>query len=386
MNEVLRPRPVAAGKGRGDAGRLSRILDHLYEAVVSDAAWRGLLATVADALPGTAVALHGVPVEGGGPGLFCGRRGPEFAESYARRYHALDPWRARRLNFAPGSVYFAEDVLPHAELIKTEFYQRWLKPQKLESWVGASLVGLGFNPLFFDIYLPLRAANRDRARVHRVMLILRPHLLRALRLHGAFQARRVPATTGDSQGGEGNPLAHVPLPAAVFDSRRRVVYSNTLIVPLLGQPSNGGAAGIEDLPSANLLAAGLDQALFHGSVFGPFVLHKDGNRFVGTIVPYAFTSSAPEAGEPPHAAMFLFEKGSLGLAQKHELIGRVFGLTQSESALALGLASGKTLSDYAVERRISLNTAKSQLASVFAKTNTARQAELVLLTHKYFDW
>jgi DNA-binding CsgD family transcriptional regulator len=61
------------------------------------------------------------------------------------------------------------------------------------------------------------------------------------------------------------------------------------------------------------------------------------------------------------------------------VIETLFGLTKAEAALAAALASGETLRDYADASRRSLNTVKTHLKSVFAKTGTTRQAELVRL-------
>jgi DNA-binding CsgD family transcriptional regulator len=58
---------------------------------------------------------------------------------------------------------------------------------------------------------------------------------------------------------------------------------------------------------------------------------------------------------------------------------RLFGLTPSEAALAVHLARGATLTEIAEERGVTLATVRSQLASVFDKTQTSRQAHLVAL-------
>jgi DNA-binding CsgD family transcriptional regulator len=57
----------------------------------------------------------------------------------------------------------------------------------------------------------------------------------------------------------------------------------------------------------------------------------------------------------------------------------MFGLTKAELKLASAIASGFTPTDLAREWRISRATVRSQLASIFAKTHTHRQAELVAL-------
>ena len=54
-----------------------------------------------------------------------------------------------------------------------------------------------------------------------------------------------------------------------------------------------------------------------------------------------------------------------------------FCLTPAEAQIALGIADGKTLAAVAEVRGVSVSTARAQLKSVFVKTGTHRQAELV---------
>jgi DNA-binding CsgD family transcriptional regulator len=56
-----------------------------------------------------------------------------------------------------------------------------------------------------------------------------------------------------------------------------------------------------------------------------------------------------------------------------------FRLTPAEAQIALGIAGGETLAAVAKGRGLSVSTARTQLKSVFAKTGTHRQAELVIL-------
>ena len=59
-----------------------------------------------------------------------------------------------------------------------------------------------------------------------------------------------------------------------------------------------------------------------------------------------------------------------------------FGFTAVETLLMLTLMNGSSLSDYCELRSITINTAKTQLKSVFLKTGTHRQGELVALAHR----
>jgi len=61
------------------------------------------------------------------------------------------------------------------------------------------------------------------------------------------------------------------------------------------------------------------------------------------------------------------------------LLALAFGLTPAEARLGSALATGTSLSEAADELGISRETARNQLKSVFAKTDTHRQSELVAL-------
>lgn len=66
-------------------------------------------------------------------------------------------------------------------------------------------------------------------------------------------------------------------------------------------------------------------------------------------------------------------------AANPDTLQRMFGLTGAETHLALRLAQGDAPLDIARSWRLSRTTIRSQLASLFAKTETKRQAELVAL-------
>ena len=63
-------------------------------------------------------------------------------------------------------------------------------------------------------------------------------------------------------------------------------------------------------------------------------------------------------------------------------LARQFHLTASETRLAICLASGQSLREAARHLGVSYETVRTQLKAIFAKTNTRRQVELVLLLNK----
>jgi DNA-binding CsgD family transcriptional regulator len=62
-----------------------------------------------------------------------------------------------------------------------------------------------------------------------------------------------------------------------------------------------------------------------------------------------------------------------------DLLRSHFGLTPAEARLALHLVAGETLRSAEAKLDISYETARTHLKSIFSKTGTCRQAELVVV-------
>lgn len=68
-----------------------------------------------------------------------------------------------------------------------------------------------------------------------------------------------------------------------------------------------------------------------------------------------------------------------GKAASLPLLSALFDLTPAEARLAEQLLAGEAIDGIAVSRGVSITTIRSQLRSIFAKTGTSRQAQLVAL-------
>jgi DNA-binding CsgD family transcriptional regulator len=93
------------------------------------------------------------------------------------------------------------------------------------------------------------------------------------------------------------------------------------------------------------------------------------------LVPLHLDDSASTQGA---ALTFVFDPEATAIVTP-DLVRRLFQLTEAEAELAVALCSGKTLDAAAVERGTSIHTTRSQLKSIFNKTGTKRQADLVSL-------
>ena len=104
------------------------------------------------------------------------------------------------------------------------------------------------------------------------------------------------------------------------------------------------------------------------------VVPQDGRRPLAL-----YSTRLSEADEPgPHTVVTLIDLEQLPSPQPATL-QKIFGLTPAEAKLAIQIAQGEVLADIATAAHISIATARKQLACVFEKTRTHRQAELVAL-------
>lgn len=93
----------------------------------------------------------------------------------------------------------------------------------------------------------------------------------------------------------------------------------------------------------------------------PIILNEDGALATDRSIIVALLDRQPRTGPNP------------------QTLQRMFGLTAAETHLALRLAKGDAPLEIAERSRLSRTTIRTQLASLFAKTETRRQAELVSL-------
>lgn len=190
------------------------------------------------------------------------------------------------------------------------------------------------------------------------------------------------STTSEPGQGLGSalPLLHSLNCAAVLVDDRAVVLAmnasmRNLLGPDLGVRQNRIEAS--DRTSNGLLrelisAAASGGALSH-QMLPPVILRRSSQRpLVVQALPLGFAT---------HRIVAMLIMNDLEYAP-HLPEGRlalIFGLTKAEAKLAARLAMGESLEEAAVALGISIGTARNQVKSIFAKTDTSRQTQLVAL-------
>jgi DNA-binding CsgD family transcriptional regulator len=156
----------------------------------------------------------------------------------------------------------------------------------------------------------------------------------------------------------------------ILEGRRRVVEANASARQILGGDGDG-AQPLDQLTRAfkRLMDRAPNRPSL-GSLSWVVISSKDDAPLVLSQI----TEDMPDG-----ISLVMLVDLDVHLEPNPFMLQRMFGLTMAETRLALQMARGDIPADVARNRRLSRTTIRSQLASVFAKTQTRRQAELVTL-------
>ena len=146
------------------------------------------------------------------------------------------------------------------------------------------------------------------------------------------------------------------------------------------QIRNGKLISTDRLATAALHRAVYELLWLQHASSPPIVLPRRRGRPI-VAYPMALPSLARDFLGPARAAVVLVDLAS-HVAATDAILRSVFGLTPAEAKLAKRIQSGESLESAADAMGISYDTARNQLKSVFAKTETKRQGEFIALANR----
>ncbi len=169
--------------------------------------------------------------------------------------------------------------------------------------------------------------------------------------------------------------------AILLDRRGSAVRANAAAERLIGEDLGISAGRIfcQDAEANEQLAGAIKTLLWSQttSTVPPVVLPK---RSGGKLVIYPMR--LPGLTSSPLSAfhgILVISDTDAPYAAATATFSEVFDLTAAEARLAVAIATGKDLNSFSVERRLSKETVRNQLKSIFLKTGTNRQAQLAVM-------
>ncbi len=358
------------------------LLDVLYDGVGRNGHWElflhALTRCYADAK--SMMALHDSTRKDG-----LARTGSQWDATDLRRYNGhyvkSNPWIPRLDQRPVGLVAVAETMAPRAELVRTEFYQDFLRPAGIETGIGVTLQRDGSRHMVVSLLFPLATAERDADAVGRLQRLV-PHLLRVAQLERQIAELQVRAESAEAA------LDRLAVGMIIVDATLRVLMLNREADRIV-RAGDGLAIRCSVLQAtvpgeSRLLHGLLDGALrapidITAAPGGVMRVTRDHIRrpyeilvspLAGTTLPLGLTGRL--------AAVFVRDPERRATAPA-EWLQRLHGLTGAEARVVQSLLAGDSLHTVAERAQVSRETVRSQLKSVFQKTGTASQTELMRL-------
>ncbi len=353
------------------------LIASIYEAALDSNLWPSVLATAAKTFHASHALIMTPDLAPQAGGVFLTHNvAQEHIEAYDRRYRGMDPWTQghhRKYGRQEGG-FIGEMLVPFRSLTKTEFYADFARPQGIRH-LCASVIYQG--PLAGDsVSLAMFRGGRQSGFEEGERLLgeqLTSHLQRAFviseRLRASERDHRIDAAM----------LDHAS--SAIF-----LVNSSSKILRMTRTAEDMLRDGRHLRARAGVLTAAVDSVRLSEAIRA-VACH-------GTVEPFSkeLVCHPWEAGERAHV---LIVKAGAPLSDlAYVVIGAVaarrssdattllktlYGVSLAEAHLCRELVRGKSLNECAAALSIRRSTAVSQLKSVFAKTMTSRQSELMRL-------
>jgi len=360
---------------------LSTLLAALYEAAGDSSLWPAFLRELGRMTQSSqsAILMHDLRHGEHGISLQWGTDA-SAARLYEEYFGARDLWLQKAAPFShEGWLGTSEEVCSIEELRRSEFYNDYLRPNRIGTralWgvlenSDSRIINVG---LYRDVRRPFGRADLELLR------FLSPHIIRAFRLH--LQLSELKARAQNLQ----HAIDKVTTGIILLGKDARIIHINQTAAKLLAQNDglralhgylqaehNGEAEKLKHLISA---AQATSMGLGFAAGGAVAISRRSGpalNVLITSVRNMTFASAIPV-----YAIAFVTDP-SEKVRPVAEILPALFGLTPAETRVALLLCDGYTLPAISDLVGVSANTLKTQLASIYRKTGTSRQTQLVRL-------
>jgi len=360
------------------------LIRQIYASALDPAGWHDFVKLVSEECGGPAVGLS-LQVPGAGPPIGIYRSGfrEGFEAVFAKHIAQGMPWGELSEMEPEARFARASEFFPDSELADTDFFREYMKPQGFAcEGPLVNLIHPSEGMLFSGvaIYRKLEGRRIDDEDIGMLDLLV-PHLAQAFGIHcrlgGIDRARLALAEVVD----------RLPSGVVLLDGKRRPVVSNHAADAIAAEndgfflDDRGPRAAMQpdDAAMQAMICRAIEGGPAAGAPMPGFVsLTRPSGRRPLTVMVTPLLES-PEATTSDAAAMLFVSDPDAGSPSTLEVLRSLYGLTTAEAELVQMLVSGLSLDEAADRRGVTMNTARSQLKHVFAKTDTGRQGELIRL-------
>ena len=358
-----------------------RIVELTYTATIEPSAWTDALQLIGEGIDGApaAIHVHSELTKATTLGVW-GKPAPVTLKHYEEYYAARNVWllRGERL-LKPGAVLTGEDMCSDEELLRSEYYNDFLRPLGVRYSIRAVLTNDPEPLSYFSAARPHGARPFGEVQKQKLAMLV-PHLTRAVRIQERLetvQSRRRVASGA---------LDRLSLGVFFLDARGRVVETNSAAKKILDikdglMLDRGTLVAIDTRAEVQLqrlifgaAAADSGRVLELG---GAFSLPRAGGKhpLSAMVAPTGATGLFP--GSRTASVVVLVEEPVRRQTAPFDAFTGSYGLSPAEASLTARLVGGMSVRQAAIAAGIQPSTARSHLKKIFAKTGARRQSDLV---------
>lgn len=302
---------------------------------------------------------------------------PDLARLYREYYGPLDIWTSRGKSSPVGRVCLSQELCSLADLRRTEVYNGLMVPSDIEHGMFGFVQRCGSTWAAISLYRSASSGEYEVADLDILSLIV-PHIQRAFKLHFQFSelkarsegfeaALNMLATGIIFLGTDGEVLVMNQRAEEILNCRDGLLLAQGKLVAAIYGESTSLRAAI-----GGAVRTGNGRGLSAGGTM--LISRQQGRPLSVTVAP--LREFNPTLSQRPAAVVFLSDPNR-NLKNPADSMQSCYGLTPAECRLAMVLLEGRSLKESANSCGVTHNTAKSQLKSIFSKTQVQRQSELI---------
>lgn len=361
-----------------DEDSFSRVLDTVYDAATSPDGWRLALERIGQAFGCSYIGMidrNLRTMEGRATAVGIDEAGQrEYFEVWSKH----DLLRLWTRTYRPGAVETDQDILPRSILLGSDYYNGFLKPRDMHAVMRVTLATEHRLRRFISMTRPVALGDFVSADIEQGRRLM-PHLHRAARISQSVESANLALNAFSEV------LEQSARGVLLLDHSRRIVFANRA-ARAMAQAAESFVLRRERIEALS----GGDNTLLQGLIAGASGPTGRTNAARGGVMRLATKSGragpslavAPLAGEtawnqPAPVAFILISDPAAQPADLDAILRELFGLTAAETRVAERLLNGDSPERAAEALQVRIATVRWHLASLYRKTGTNRQAELV---------
>ncbi|WP_371424570.1 helix-turn-helix transcriptional regulator [Tardiphaga sp.] len=373
---------MAGGELSDDGGMLD-LVGTIYDAALDVELWPDVLNRIGDAVGGPQIVFGLYDPPNGLVNMYAPRTDPDIMRRLAD-WTLINPELPCIADYPPGKVFSGADVIAPDKFSSTAFYHDWWRP-----------AGFSTEPLVTNLFADGVASGHFASHVlpngvpfdssqKRLFAVIAQHLVRAVALQRSLHLTM--AKEGALIG-----LDDLQQGFLVVDAQARILFVNRAARALLdardGLRLEDGALSASDADAARILRGLIARSAAvagENGARGDVTLPRGSGRVpldlqVTPLRPETPSTRSLWVVPQCAAAIVLVSDPEAARKARVDMLRKRFGFTAAEVAFALEIIKGDGRQASADRLGISVGTARSHLSSIFDKTGSRRQAELVRL-------